>query len=313
MNERDVLHVQGGTACSFTSTTPVATPEGEKAIGDLQVGDKVMAYNPKTHQMEAEPVLHVWKHVDSDLIDLTITIETPAHDGKPATKQSEVIHTTSEHPFLTEEQGFVPAGQLKVGMHVRRADGSFGIVSGWKTVTATRTMYNLEVQQNHTFAVGDGEWVVHNRCDRQLLRRNIGLRTGDPYQAQHIIPCELAYGRTRTPNRLLSQALNGGGLNINGRWNGIALPPDANFAAAWGLPYHLGSHGDYTNYVDSLLNQLDELLALRYGGVGNIPDAAAAREVQGLAAYLENAYWELGNPGVNAFFNRAGDCINDVF
>ncbi|HLG78076.1 MAG TPA: RHS repeat-associated core domain-containing protein, partial [Ktedonobacteraceae bacterium] len=126
VNERDVLHVQGGTACSFTSTTPVATPEGEKAIGDLQVGDKVMAYNPKTHQMEAEPVLHVWKHVDSDLIDLTITIETPAHDGKPATKQSEVIHTTSEHPFLTEEQGFVPAGQLKVGMHVRRADGSFG-------------------------------------------------------------------------------------------------------------------------------------------------------------------------------------------
>src|SRR5260370_523932 len=26
-------------------------------------------------------------------------------------------------------------------------------------------MYNLEVQQDHTFTVGDGQWVVHNSCD----------------------------------------------------------------------------------------------------------------------------------------------------
>src|SRR5579885_1572455 len=162
--------------CSFNPDTQVTTDHGKEAISDLQVGDQVMAYNPKTHQMEAEPVLHVWKHVDSDLIDLTITVETPAHDGKPATKKSEVIHTTSEHPFLTKEQGFTPAGQLKVGMHVQRADGGFGVVTGWKTVTATKTMYNLEVQQDHTFAVGDGEWVVHNECgpiDRKILRQNM--------------------------------------------------------------------------------------------------------------------------------------------
>src|SRR5258708_24546675 len=28
----------------------------------------------------------------------------------------------------------------------------------------TQVMYNLEVAQDHTFTVGDGQWVVHNTC-----------------------------------------------------------------------------------------------------------------------------------------------------
>ncbi len=150
--------------CSFTSDTQVMTAKGKKAIGDLQVGEKVMAYNPKTHKMELEPILHVWKHTDSDLIDLTVTIETPAHDGKPAHTESETVHTTSEHPFLTKDQGFVPAGKLKMGTRLVRADGSVGVVTGWKMLKATRVMYNLEVAQDHTFTVGSGRWVVHNAC-----------------------------------------------------------------------------------------------------------------------------------------------------
>jgi len=153
-----------GGPCSFTPDTQVMTNHGKTAIGDLHVGGEVLAYNPKTHKMEYEPIQHVWVHVDSDLVNLTITTVTPAHNGKPATKKSEVIDTTSEHPFMTEEKGFVPAGKVKVGMHILRADGSYGIVTGWKAVHTTKVMYNLEVAQDHTFAVGDGEWVVHNRC-----------------------------------------------------------------------------------------------------------------------------------------------------
>ena len=74
-----------------------------------------------------------------------------------------MIHTTSEHPFLTTDQGFVPASQLKLGMHLMSADGSTGIVTSWTSIQATKTMSNLEVAQDHTFAVGDGEWVVHRK------------------------------------------------------------------------------------------------------------------------------------------------------
>ncbi len=55
-------------------------------------------------------------------------------------------------------------GQITLGMHVLRADGTYGVVTGWKVVPGTRVMYNLEVEQDHTFTVGMGQWVVHNSC-----------------------------------------------------------------------------------------------------------------------------------------------------
>jgi hypothetical protein len=140
--------------CSFTPDTTVTTEQGKEAIGKVQQGDKVRAYNPKTHKMEEEPVLHVWKHTDNDLLDLTISTTTPAQHGKPATRTSEVLHTTSEHPFFTTEHGFVAAGNVKIGMHVLRADGNVGVITGWKVVPGTKVMYNLEVAQDHTLYGG---------------------------------------------------------------------------------------------------------------------------------------------------------------
>jgi hypothetical protein len=58
----------------------------------------------------------------------------------------------------------VPVGQLKLGMHVLRADGRYGVITGYKLVPGAKTMYNLEVARDHTFTVGVGQWVVHNHC-----------------------------------------------------------------------------------------------------------------------------------------------------
>jgi len=153
-----------GAPCSFTPATQVSTDHGKEDIGKLHIGDKVLAYNPKTHQMELEPILHVWKHTDHDLIDVTIATTAKGQHGEPATKTSEVIHTNQKHPFFTIEHGFLPVGQIKLGMHLLRADGRVGVVTGWKVVPGTRVMYNLEVAQDHTFTVGAGQWVVHNDC-----------------------------------------------------------------------------------------------------------------------------------------------------
>ena len=140
----------------------MTTDHGPQAIGTLQVGERVLAYNPKTGKMEQEPILHVWINHDHDLVDLTITTTTKGEHGKPATKTSEVIHTNQKHPFFTLEHGFLPVGQIKLGMHLLRADGRVGVVTGWKVVPGTKTMYNLEVANDHTFTVGVGQWVVHN-------------------------------------------------------------------------------------------------------------------------------------------------------
>jgi hypothetical protein len=153
---------EGCGPLSFTPATPVATAHGEQAIGTLKVGEKVWAYNPKTHQMELQPILHVWIDHDNDLVDLTLTTVERVQHGRGVIRQSEVIHTNKKHPFLTKEKGFLPVGQIKLGMHVLQADGQWGIVTGWKVVAGSMTMYNLTVAQDHTFTVGVGQWVVHN-------------------------------------------------------------------------------------------------------------------------------------------------------
>jgi len=163
-----------GGPCSFTPQTPVATDHGEQAIGTLKVGEKVWAYNPRTHKMELEPVLHVWLNHDNDLVDLTLTTTTHAPHSTVVTKTSEVIHTNQKHPFFTLERGFVSVAQLHLGMHVLRADGNVGVVTGWKVVPGTKAMYNLTVAQDHTFTVGVGEWVVHNTAGGNCQFSSIG-------------------------------------------------------------------------------------------------------------------------------------------
>jgi len=165
--------------CSFTAKTVVATDHGKRSISSLQVGEKVWAYNPKTHKMEQEPILHIWINHDNDLVDLTLTTTTLAGHAKAATKTSEVIHTNKKHPFLTKEKGFLPVGQITLGMHMQRADGTYGVVTGWKVVAGSEVMYNLEVAQDHTFTVGIQQWVVHNQCGPNVME---GTTTQDLYR-----------------------------------------------------------------------------------------------------------------------------------
>ena len=160
-------HVAEGAAeacggLSFAFTTKVAMVTGEQAIGTLKPGNQVWAYNQQTKQMELEVVRHLWITQDNDLVDLTLTTKTAATKGKTAHETSETVHTNKKHPFLTVEKGFLPVAQLKLGMHIVEAGDRTGVVTGWKSVPGAQTMYNLEVTQDHTYTVGDNQWIVHN-------------------------------------------------------------------------------------------------------------------------------------------------------
>ncbi|MDQ2886971.1 MAG: polymorphic toxin-type HINT domain-containing protein [Chloroflexota bacterium] len=173
--EEALRSCEGGL--SFTPSTKVATAHGEQGIGTVRPGEKVWAYNPKTRKMELQPILHVWINYDNDLVDLTIT-STHASHGKASKTTQEVIHTNKKHPFLTVEKGFLPVGHITLGMHVVEADGQVGVITGWKVVPGVKTMYNLEVAQDHTFTVGAGQWVVHN-CDGLGKLTNLDLKVSE--------------------------------------------------------------------------------------------------------------------------------------
>jgi hypothetical protein len=78
------------------------------------------------------------------------------------------------HLFYTDE-GWVEAGDLEEGDNLLSLGGIYGEVESIFIEERTQTMYDLTVEQVHTFTVGEGEWVVHNAC-MTLGTNNIDFR-----------------------------------------------------------------------------------------------------------------------------------------
>ncbi len=75
---------------------------------------------------------------------------------------TEMIHTTANHPWLTADRGWVVTGALRSGEAVVTLDGQRGMVVSTQAVAGYAEMDNLTVADDHTYAVGSGQWVVHN-------------------------------------------------------------------------------------------------------------------------------------------------------
>jgi RHS repeat-associated protein len=149
---------QLATQCSFNSDTYVETKDGEKLIGEIQIGDYVLAWNESDNTINYYPIKAVLVHEDKTLTELILN--------------GEWIETTPEHPFYTEESGWLPADELKLGMHIRQADGDYELVWLKWNIHKTQHMYNLTVDTAHTFFVGRGKWLVHNDCEKEIKIAN---------------------------------------------------------------------------------------------------------------------------------------------
>ena len=94
-----------------------------------------------------------------------------------------MIITTTDHPFYTDSGEWILAGDLQIGDAVVSADGDFGTVDAVVSTDGTAEVYNLTVDEAHTYFVGDGAWLVHNACNpnrdrtlKQFLRRSEDIR-----------------------------------------------------------------------------------------------------------------------------------------
>jgi hypothetical protein len=139
-----------GAACSFTAETTVVTPDGDVAIGELEVGDEVLARDEITGETSVRRIIAVLVHADTVTGSVVI-------DG-------ETIETTPEHPFFSLDRGFVAASELRPGELVARDSGMPGEVDSVTWDGGPAVMWNLTVAVDHTFFVGDGGWWVHNAC-----------------------------------------------------------------------------------------------------------------------------------------------------
>jgi len=129
----------------FAAGTPLLTPDGEKPIEELRVGDRVLSRSEVDPEgpVEAKLVEEVFVNV-SPLLRVTVA-------GRE-------IGTTVEHPFFVSGKGWVAASSLVPGDPLVSHDGQMVLVESVEVASEPVTVYNLRVQDHHTYFVGSRAW-----------------------------------------------------------------------------------------------------------------------------------------------------------
>ncbi|MET9230419.1 LamG-like jellyroll fold domain-containing protein [Lentzea sp. NPDC003310] len=159
-----------GAACpiptaknSFTGDTPVLMADGtRKLIRDLRVGDVVLATDPTTGETAPKKITDVREYLtDASVHQFDIASETGT--GK--------ISVSDEHPFWVVGLGWREAQDIRPGYQFLTADNRSATVTGTRTFSGGRLVYNLTVDGLHTYYVGAGgpgkvaaaDVLVHNQ------------------------------------------------------------------------------------------------------------------------------------------------------
>lgn len=137
-----------GEVC-FAGETKVLTPDGLTSIEDLKVGDEVISYNFETSEREIKSITKIASHEVSALY----TVSTPAGD----------IRVTGDHPFYVVGVGEVLAMNLSAADKLMNYLGEeIGIKSVSVELTDEVTVYEIAIEDNHNYFVGEDSVLVFN-------------------------------------------------------------------------------------------------------------------------------------------------------
>ncbi|MEO1088842.1 MAG: Hint domain-containing protein, partial [Acidobacteriota bacterium] len=151
----------------FVAGTPVWMADGtQKPIEEVEIGDLVVSRDPETGETSTNRVVHLFVTDDREILEL----EVETADGSV-----ETFEVTPEHPFFTADGEEVLAKDLREGDRLApTARGETGLtVRQVRGSPARATVYNFEVENDHTYFVGEtGVW-VHNRCTGRTVYRQL--------------------------------------------------------------------------------------------------------------------------------------------
>ena len=194
----------------FSGDTEVYTSDGLVCIEDVLVGDEVWAYNSETGETELKEVLNVWVKETDEILHVS-------------TSDGETIDTTTNHPFYVDGKGWVAAGDLEVGDTLVTADGNEVEVTDLELEKFAEPIfvYNLEVEDFHTYFVGEYGVLVHNYKNEELdLEINVDDLSMSKTAAGHTDRKYLKY------KSVIEDIMNGskpikdpGGLDKGWRWD----------------------------------------------------------------------------------------------
>ncbi|WXR62839.1 polymorphic toxin-type HINT domain-containing protein [Peptostreptococcaceae bacterium AGR-M142] len=148
-------------AC-FTQGTKVLTDDGLKNIEDIKVNDLVFAKDVENNKKDYKIVKELYQNKVDTILKLNI-------DGQ-------IINTTLNHPFYKKDIGFVEASKLEVNDVLLNSNDEEVKVLAKEEISFDEgiVVYNLNVEDYHTYYVGSNNVLVHNKCwKNSIIKRNI--------------------------------------------------------------------------------------------------------------------------------------------
>ncbi|MDY2889244.1 MAG: RHS repeat-associated core domain-containing protein [Candidatus Caccosoma sp.] len=171
----------------FIGGTLVMTNLGLKAIEEIKIGDKVLAYNDNLEIFEYKEVVEVYENKATKLCHIH-------------TENEEII-CTPNHNIFTKD-GWKDACELIKNDLIKTANGFAKVLSvEIEELSEEINVYNLNVLCYHTYVVGNGLLVVHNECHHTVSNKGkkgneIGNKIKDKFPE----------------------------ANLNDRWNKVEIP-----------------------------------------------------------------------------------------
>ncbi|WP_322908152.1 polymorphic toxin-type HINT domain-containing protein, partial [Paenibacillus sp. SGZ-1009] len=149
----DTAIAKAAKGCNcFTAGTKVQTDEGEKNIEDIQVGDKVLSKNETTGEIAYKEVTDTFNHETDEIYNIHVGDQT--------------IESTYNHPFYVKDKRWTFVKDLKVGDLLVQSDGSTLKIESIELFHKHVTVYNMTVDEFHTYFVSDlGVWVHNISCE----------------------------------------------------------------------------------------------------------------------------------------------------
>ena len=138
----------------FLAGTKVITQNGYANIETIEIGDIVLSYNEKTLKQEYKKVINVFHHLNK--IDTLYKLKI----------DNEIINTTVNHRFYirrNETNKWIDAGHLKIGDEVLFIDYTYHKISSIEFLKYQDNYYNLEIEDNHNYYIGEKGILVHNK------------------------------------------------------------------------------------------------------------------------------------------------------
>jgi RHS repeat-associated protein len=149
--------------CSFTAGTQVRMCDGSmRPIEEVETGDRVLSRDAETGEVDC-------REVRNPYVEYKPVAEVTLESGDGTT---EVIESTTSHPFRVRGEGWVKVGEMTPGSQVVGASGEELLVTRVAFTTRSESVYNFGVEEFRSYFVGEsGAW-VHNCWIKKLRKKS---------------------------------------------------------------------------------------------------------------------------------------------